>query len=114
MNTTEYIPVNKKKFIRKMIHIEANNRALQKKLLVYENIFKTQITTVPKQSPMSQIHQVPNNSRDVGEFKKHMRDYIENPTKNENLVPELISNLMRKNKHADVNSENIKRFLDDY
>lgn len=125
MNTTEYIPVNKRKFIRKMINLEANNRALQKKLSVYENIFKTQLVNVPKQSSIlfeqsptnlvkTQNHFNADKQCESEEIKKHMTDYIENPTKHENLIPELVSILMHKNKRVDVDSKNIKMFLNDY
>jgi hypothetical protein len=108
MSTSDYIPVSKKKYIDKIITLEAENLALKKKLKVYEELLNKKVKKNLKYSVDKPLSEQPV-IRD--EFKQNISKYLENPSQNADLIDPLISQMIVKRNKTNVSPEFIHDFL---
>lgn len=115
MSTSDYIPINKKRYVNKVIALEAENLALKKKLKVYEELLLKKVknnlkyTTNQKiKDPFQEMQNIPN------EFKQNISKFLENPTQNSELLQPLISQMITKQNKPPISGEVINEFLNNF
>lgn len=113
MISSDYVPVNKKKYVSRMVELEAENKALQKKIKAYEDILKLKLNE--KITPdIIEINDYPYEVRHDAEtlfFKKNAYIYIKDPAKNESMIPNLIKYVMNPKKVKQINRNEVELFL---
>lgn len=113
MISSDYVPINKKKYVSRMVELEAENKALQKKIKAYEDILKSKLNekTTPE---IVEINDYPDEVRHDAEtlfFKKNAYIYIRNPQKNETMIPNLVKHIMNPKKVKQLNKNEVELFL---
>lgn len=116
MNSSEFVPIKKKEYINKLVELEAENKALQKKLKTYENFLRRKLkektpTNVPD------LHDYPDEVKRDAEtlmFKKNAYTYIKEPQRNENIIPAIVTYLQTPKKFHQIKRDEIQAFLQDF
>lgn len=121
--TSDYIPINKKKYVNRLIKLEAENRALKKKLKVFEDILISRSKQLPYKAcgetmkdNKDDIIDYPMDLRHDDEtltFKKNVFTFIKAPDENPQLVTPLINHIV-KPKPSIVKEMDIRKFLTDF
>lgn len=125
MNSSDYVPVNKKKYIHRLIELEAENKALRRKIHVYEELLHRKISsnnkkptnTIPFNDPTKPVI-CQNNQNDLHEmsdgFKESAQKFLNNPDENENIVSSLVQHMITPKNHSNITKEHVKIFLHDF
>ena len=106
MDSSDYIPVKRKIYIKKMVVLEAENKALRKKLHVYEEIMKNKLNHTDHHD--KDLLDVPYEIRKDAKsllLKKNAITFLKNPTQYDYLINDIIRDIMtpKNSKHLDVN-----------
>jgi len=70
MSTSEYIPINKKQYIERIIKLEAKNKALKNKLMLYENVMNVKIKNIKRENKKEKIKK----NQDIYMVKNYLYD----------------------------------------
>lgn len=114
MESSDYIPVNKRKYIRKLVSLEAENKALKRKLRVYEDILKSKLSTkiTPNTPPVDE--HVYKMHDDSSPFKKTAQTFLNDPSKCEYLIPQIVSYISAPKNLGHVSRSDVVSFLQSF
>jgi uncharacterized protein (DUF1697 family) len=114
MNSSDYIPVKKKVYIRKLVELEAENKALRKKIETYEEILKSKVKEKTHNVDVVEVHEYPDEIRGDAEmlfFKKDAYIYLKNPEKNEHLIPNIVKHIIEPHITPRIGKDDVESFL---
>lgn len=118
VNTTkssDYVPVKKKKYVGRLVELEAENKALRNVLRTYEDILKAKL--VERKIEIPKAFEFPDEIQKDAEnllFKKDVYTYIKNPAENIHLISNVVKYMTKPKKNYTVNSNNVKMFLQNF
>ena len=113
MISSEYIPINKKKYVHQLITLEAENKALTEKINAYEEILKTKFNEMINVDAVD-VSDYPPEIRQDAEvlfFKKNAYSYLQSPDKNDALISPIVNHILNKRHTPQLTGEDIKKFL---
>jgi hypothetical protein len=129
MITTEYIPINKKKYVNHIIKLEAENKALKEKLKTYEKFMNIKIKKIGENilnnkynenlqikksfcdiKYITETNSTP--SHDI-EFKKNISLFMQSPENNQHLIEPIINHLTCNKINASISQHDVISFLTD-
>ncbi len=116
MISSDYIPINKKKHVSRLIEFEAKIRALEKKIKVYEDLLKEKLVHNHLQH-VTQLHapQINHATRDENDdFNNIARSYISEPDKHAQLITTIVNRLIEPKRHENISEVDVKKFLHDF
>lgn len=127
MNSSDYVPVNKKKYIRRLIELEAENKALRRKIHVYEDLLHRKILSNDKKcvdthiNCANNIHQqtneniLPEQRNNLSDnFKETAKKFLDNPNENENVVSSIVQHMITPKINQNITKEHIQIFLHEF
>ena len=110
MTSSEYIPVNKQQYLKRLVELEAENKALNEKIKIYEDLLKQKIKTTNEKPTKIQDYPIDiQQDSEALNFKQSVFSYMKNPTE-DNLSSPIVNYLTNKHQPK-ITSENIKEFL---
>lgn len=119
MNSSECIPVSKKKYVGNLIKLEAENKFLKKKIQIYEELINTKVKTGGNNYYKPHLSNPMKSSQLFSEvastkFKKNTSNFLISPEKNENLINPIIDFCLNYKHYRPITEDNVKKFLHDF
>lgn len=133
MLSSDYVPVNKRKYIHRLIELEAENKLLRRKIKIYEILLRNKIIKQYAHVNYNDVEnkniecqdndnnnvtenetKINNNETNIDDFKTSAINYLKNPNNNEKIISSLVQRMITPTKEHNITGEKIRLFLHDF